>query len=284
MISYGSEPDEAHKAEAIAMILAGLGEVELHIAASYTTPFFWVVRYSDGSEQLKGGSLFFLDTGTRMFGVTAAHVVEGCLNDGKSSPFVQCMLGSNGKESLAFKPKERLIDFHPDIDIATFRFSAEEINYINRSVLRGSHQGWPPPIPQDERGVICCGFPGRGRRVIRPREISFGLFALGGIVSNCREQSLSILIERENLTQILGKEIMPENYDFGGVSGGPVIAIVESPTLRSWQPAGVIIQGPNPSGIQSESIVGLEIIRARPIHFIKEDGSLDLTRWEQSAF
>ncbi len=169
MIPYASKPDEKHKVEAVEMIPAGLGDVELHIAASYTTPFFWAVRHSDNSEQLKGGSLFFLDTGRRIFGVTAAHVVETCLDDEKSSLFVKCMLGSDGKESLPFKPKERLIDFHPEIDIATLHFSADEINYIGRLALRGSHQNWPPPIPQDERGVICCGFPSRTRPTFASR-------------------------------------------------------------------------------------------------------------------
>jgi len=49
-------------------------------------------------------------------------------------------------------------------------------------------------------------------------------------------------------------------------------------------PAGVIVQGPNPTGIIGESIAGLEIIKARPIHFIKADGFLDLERWQQSRF
>jgi hypothetical protein len=43
----------------------------------------------------------------------------------------------------------------------------------------------------------------------------------------------------------------------------------------------IIIQGPNPSGIDGESIAGLEIIKGRPVHFIKADGHLDLARWEQ---
>lgn len=284
MIPYDSEPDEATKAAVVAMILGGLGEAELHIAASYTTPFYWALRNSDGDQQLKSGSLFFLDTGSRIFGVTASHVVEACLEDTKSPSFVQCMLGSNGKTSLPFMLGDRLIDAHHDVDIATLHFSEEEIRYMGREVLRGSYPHWPPPLPQEDRGVLYCGFPGRGRRLLKPQEISFGCCAMAGLASNCRDTSLSILIERENLTQILGDERMPQDYDFGGVSGGPVIAIVQSETMRSWRPAGVIIQGPNTSGVEGESIAGLEIIRARPIHFIKEDGFIDVARWDRSSF
>ena len=82
--------------------------------------------------------------------------------------------------------------------------------------------------------------------------------------------------------RVLGTEEFSENYDFGGISGGPLLAIVQTPTLRSWMPAGVIIQGPNPSGDPETSIQGLEIIRARPVHFINPDGTLDIARWENS--
>lgn len=284
MIPYDAEPNESMKAAAVEMVRAGLGEAELRIVASYTTPFYWVLRDRDGTQQFKGGSLFVLDTGRRVFGVTASHVVEACLEDAKSQTFVQCMIGSNGRVSLPFELKERLIDRHHDVDIATLHFSAEEIRYAGREVLRGSHPKWPPPIPQEDRGVLYCGFPGKGRRILKPKEISFGCVTMAGLASNCRDASLSILIERENLEQVLGDEAMPEDYDFGGLSGGPVIAIVQSPTMRSWRPAGVIIQGPNPSGLAGESISGLEIIRVRPIHFIKEDGFIDVARWEQNSF
>ncbi len=285
MIPLDAEPDEALKKDAIALILAGLGEAELKIAASYTTPFFWVLRGGDGREMMKGGSAFFVDTGERTFGVTATHVVEECLQDTKSRTFVQCMLGSNLGTTVPFHLGDRLIDAHHDIDIATFWMTPEEIRQTGRIILQGFyHPRWPPPLPQQDRGVIYCGFPGKGRRWLAAREISCGCAAMGGIATNSHETSLSILVERENLFQVFGEEAMPKNYDFGGISGGPVLAIVQTPTIRSWMPAGVIIQGPNSSGVPGEAILDLEIIKARPIHFIKPNGEIDVTRWEQARF
>lgn len=283
MIPLDAEPNEAQKHEAIAIVLAGLGEAEIRIAASYTTPFFWSLRNSNGDEMLKGGSAFFIDTGERVFAVTASHVVEECLQDTKSRAFIQCMPGSGRGTPVPFHLGDRLIDAHRGIDIATFWMKPEEVRQTGREVLQGYYYpGWPPPLPQKDRGVTYCGFPGRGRRWLAHREISFGCAALGGIATISHELSLSILIERENLFQVLGEEAMEENYDFGGMSGGPVIAIVQTPTIRSWMPAGVIIQGPNPTGRAGESISGLEVIKARPVHFIKPDGELDVTRWEQA--
>jgi hypothetical protein len=54
--------------------------------------------------------------------------------------------------------------------------------------------------------------------------------------------------------------------------------------FRSWMPAGVVFQGPNTSDNADQAIAGLEIIRARPIHFVMSDGFLDVRRWEQSNF
>ena len=62
-----------------------------------------------------------------------------------------------------------------------------------------------------------------------------------------RPQARIAMTMPEKLMRVLGNEDMPENFDFGGMSGGPVVAIVQTPTLRSWIPAGVIFQGPDPS-------------------------------------
>src|SRR5271166_6530579 len=86
MIPYDAQPDEAQLQEAIALVRAGLGEAEIKIAASYTTPLFWTLRNSDDDEIefMKGGSAFFIDTGECVFAVTAAHVIEECLQDTRS--------------------------------------------------------------------------------------------------------------------------------------------------------------------------------------------------------
>lgn len=106
---------------------------------------------------------------------------------------------------------------------------------------------------------------------------------MAGMVSSSHETMTSILIERERLVRMLGDGDMPENFNFGGMSGGPLLAIIQAEVMRTWRPAGVIIQGPNPGDSpDQDAIPGLEIIRARPIHFIKADGYLDLDRWEQA--
>jgi hypothetical protein len=100
----------------------------------------------------------------------------------------------------------------------------------------------------------------------------------GGIATSVSEKDVSSQIEREYLMSYFGQGIPPENYDFRGLSGGPMLAVVES-TLRSWALVGVVYQGPNTSLDANEAIPGLEVIRARRPHFILPDGTLDRARW-----
>jgi hypothetical protein len=142
------------------------------------------------------------------------------------------MIGSNGGVSLPIYLGDRVIDAHPGIDIATFHVTPNELTKIGRTAVTGFQRTWPPRLPQIERGVTYCGFPGNGRRDLGDRQVSFGIVGMGGIVTNAHESCISVQIEREYLLRVLGNEEFAENYDFGGMSGGPVLAIVQTPTLR----------------------------------------------------
>jgi hypothetical protein len=280
MIPLDAAPDLSLMEEAIALIKGGLGKAEIEFPASVTAPLFWVLRDHSG-ERIKNGSVLFLDAGMGVFAVTAAHVVEECFADSKLPTFVQSMIGGNGM-TLPLHLADRIIAAHHDLDIATFHVTPKEVQLTGHTVLTGFQKSWPPSLPEVERGITYCGYPGNGRRILAPRDICFGCVAAGGIATSVNENSISILIERANLIPALGKGVLPENYDFGGVSGGPLIAIVQTPTIRSWMPASVIIQGPNPTGDASQSIQGFEMIKARPVHFIMPDGHLDVPRWEMN--
>jgi hypothetical protein len=177
---------------------------------------------------------------------------------------------------------DRLIDAHRDLDIATFRVTPQELELAGHTVLRGSQNTWPPRRAEVDGDITYCGFPGCGRRVRSFHEIVFGIFSGASYLSSANEESLSVLIERERLVQVRGDGVFSDDYDFGGISGGPFIAIVQTPTTRSWIPAGVIIQGPNPSGDAAQSIQGFEMIKARPVQYIIADGHLDSSCWEMN--
>jgi len=96
------------------------------------------------------------------------------------------------------------------------------------------------------------------------------------------DRDISTLLEREYLEPAMGEGVVPENYNFGGMSGGPVIYnLITKGGLFVNALAGVLIAGPNPSGDPNESIQGFELFRARRACFIREDGHLDHDLWEE---
>ncbi len=268
--------------------------IELESVGSITAPLYWVFRDSTNKDdEMRNGSLFFLDTGEGVFAVTAAHVVEKCLEHSEHQTF-QCMIGGNGPNRTVYLQRknetrssinrlcERIIGVHREMDIATLRVSREEVELTGCAVLKSLEKSWPPCSVEVGSAVSYCGCAGAARERLSPHETSFGFVAMIGRATSAHENCISIQVEREKLVRKLGGDL-PESYDFGGISGGPVLEILQTRTGDFWRrPAGVIFQGPSTSDHVEESIHGLEIIRARPIHFIKADGTLDITRWEQS--
>jgi hypothetical protein len=256
-------------------LMAVLGKAEAEFVASLTTALWWVIREGDRNYHARNGSAFFLDAGRGVFGVTANHVLEAWRNDRQSKKVVALQLAG-----VPFDPEGRhaIIDAHRGIDIATFRITAGEVRSIGKTTLTGTQRAWPPQPPQQDKGVYYAGFPGVEKQWVSPRDVSFGIAPGGGVANSVSEQDVSSLIDREHIIPVLGGGVPPENFDFRGISGGPMLYVIEG-VLRSWALAGVIYEGPSTSNDPNEAIAGLEVIRARRAHFIHPDGTLDIARW-----
>lgn len=213
--------------------------------------------------------MFFLDCGGGCFAVTAAHVYEGYLSAKGAHARLVCQVGD-----VPIDPAAALIDWDLDMDIATFRFSAARVREAGKVVMTGCQPSWPPYPPQVDRGVVFAGFPGVERQRVARRAISWGIYTAGTVASSVSERDVSCAFERDNWIDVMGTGLPPEGYDMGGISGGPMLMIVERRGLRSYCLAGVVYQGPN-----AEGIAGFEAVRARRAHFILPDGRLDRSRW-----
>ena len=226
--------------------------------SSYVAPIYWGTHGERDSVVHKNGTIFFLDAGEGVFAVTADHVYQAYLEQKEKSPNIVCQL-----LNLPFKPEERLIDSDADLDIATFRISPDEVKEAGKAVLMGNQSTWPPLPPQEGRSVFFAGFPGKERIQQGPRGINFGIFHGVCVATSVSERQISVQVEHKEFVDI-GFGIAPENYDPGGISGGPLLTLVEHKGVMTWRLGGVI----------RSAHTDLAILKATRADYIMENGKL----------
>ena len=209
----------------------------LEIASGYSMPLFW------GKSDLAvsaNGTAFILDTGMRKFVVTAAHVYRSYLEQKHKEEVDFCQLST-----LNFDLEKRLISA-PDsgeVDIATFEISQDEIESIGANVLRGSNHSWPPSRPSEGNMIVVSGFPGLERLRKEDDYYSFGYYGFNTPVNTISNRHFGCSLDRKYWRDALGKGFPPKNYDMGGISGAPVIALIKSEAgLVSWRLAGIVYE------------------------------------------
>lgn len=120
-----------------------------------------------------------------------------------------------------------------------------------------------PSFPPVNKTVLIGGFPGVGKR-LTGSELTFGLYFAATSVDSVNERDISMVREPdEEMTDIAGKGLPPRNFELGGMSGGPAIAVLDNDSgILSWRISGVIYEC-NPS---------LEITKAARADLIGDDG------------
>lgn len=267
-------------------IVRKIAKPTLEFASTIVAPLYWAEPGLEGKVITRNGTAFFLQTPSAFFGVTAAHVIEG-----ENGWRERCRilgprplrLGAKNGRSIELPWDARAVDIDTDIDIATFMISRREIEFIERVPYGGLQSSWPPETPVAGQGIIYSGFPGAGTRELSNHAVQFGVACGTGMASSVSETNISSLIERDHLEPVLGEGIMPENYNFGGISGAPMLYVFMKGELFLNALAGVIYSGPNTSDDVNEAIPGFELIRARPAKYLRADGFIDRDLWSSSV-
>lgn len=235
----------------------GFGKTILRTAGSYVVPMTWAKSLDPQGVHLTNGTAFFVRTPRAVFGVTAAHVVKQFLQDKAHDPRTVCGLVDSDTE---VDLQRDLIDIGRTVDIATFRVEEGVISRLNKQPMTS----WPPKTPQIGKGVFYAGFPGQVRERQGPREFSFGLCSGAGIADDVDAEKIVTSIKRDELVDTLGYGLPPEGFEFGGMSGGPLLALMET-GIVSWSLAGVIYWG---------STLGGGILCAAHATCLQQDGTL----------
>ena len=90
--------------------------------------------------------------------------------------------------------------------------------------------------------VAFVGFPGSGRRIESPGQISFERFHGAAFVESVSPERISCPIPREWIMPIRGMRFLHPGEDTAGLSGGPLFCFDRGDVL-SWRLLGVICDG-----------------------------------------
>lgn len=190
--------------------------------------------------------------------VTADHVFAAYLEArAKFGQWVACQIGN-----LRLDPEDRLIARSATLDVATFSISAEEIK--RTAFEQRFAMSFAPMPPQAGKGVSFAGFPGLARHQLSEREIETGIFTALTVADNVTDSEISGHFDRKRQVDKPGRPTAPEGYDIGGVSGAPLVTMVESDNLSYWRLGGVM----------TRFNTSFEIFYATRADFILPDGTL----------
>jgi hypothetical protein len=237
-------------------ITALIAEPCRQFIASCCVPVFWWAADQPDRKVLHNGTITLVKTSARVIGLTADHVVTGCLEAFEGGGVCVQIADASAHDLRA-----RVIARSEELDIATLDMDGlmERLGWPDKRPL----ESWPPIPPQEGRGIMIGGYPGIEREVIGPGEMSFGLFTALVVARTVSDDQISCLFEREYMMDSEVAPTPPPNTELGGISGGPVITVCESAShLVSFRLGGIV----------SEAHSGLEKVFAKRADLIREDG------------
>jgi hypothetical protein len=243
------------KEEAIALTRGPYATTVENAIAGSIAPFLWRERDEKGGLKIRNGTVFFFESGGQTFMVTADHVFAAYLK-ARNELGARCQLGN-----LRMDPEDRLVARSARLDIATFLVTPDEIERTGDGKFAMS---FDPMNPQTGKGVLFAGFPGLARRRLSELKIESGIFTALTVADNVSDRGISGHFDRQYQVDKPGRPTAPEGYDIGGVSGGPLVTMVDSANLSYWRLGGVMI----------EFSTSLEIFCATRADFILPDGTL----------
>ena len=267
--AWASPPDHPITPEQARAFIEGDGaDVLGHILMSAMAPIYWHAPTTSGERGIVGnGTLTIARSRQRLFAVTAYHVVDGYFAARDADPRTICQIGNLPFDQLM----SRIIDrsgYRDDTDdndgrhdLCTIEITEAEVTALRKEpVTLGDSPG-----VQEGRGILFGGFPGAWRRELAPREAEFrGLRGIGVSV-RVSDTQITWVRDPDLDTHVAGLPELQPHANLGGISGGPMIGLFETPGhILYFQLAGIIV----------EAIQSLDNLVARSSHLLRPDGTI----------
>jgi hypothetical protein len=192
--------------------------------------------------------------------VTCAHVLGEYRTLRDSGRHLHFQIGN-----VALDPIAQLIAEDTYLDLATVRLSESQAAALEGDGVAGGSifrpRGWPLPPVKAGDAVALGGFPARWRERLAFDELELRGFGIGATsVSSVSENHFACRFERDRWRWAFRLDGLNDLQELGGMSGGP-----------AFLHRGIYF---DLVGIIYEFSPGLDIMRLRPAHLIKPDGTL----------
>jgi hypothetical protein len=234
------------------------------------TPIYWHDRRLPFPKEMRGGSCFTLRFGERLFGVTAAHVLQAYRDAREQNAATVCQL-----RLMEFAFHDVVIDSDVALDIATFSVSEDQLKAINGTAIDCTGQ-WPPPVPARMRAVSLAGFPEVLRITHPDRSAEFNAYGGLSAIEDFSEREVLLTFDPKREQSLSGLPLPPLGFNMSGCSGGPALIHGSRNGLHRWFPLGIIVCGSNRDSMNNRGDAdAFDTIRVRRIHFVREDGTIN---------
>ena len=231
-------------------------------AMARCVPFFWSSRGERQANYEHNGTVVYVNTGERHIGITADHVYAEYLKDLEALPDVVAQFNGN-----TFSPEKYLIDRSDNLDLATFDVPPIFVSSHSRACHFQNSVPWPPPTLKPGELVLYGGYPGELKQ-FGDMTLSFGFQTFTWLVTDVTPQNLVMHVDFPNL-HWPGHEEEKINEKVGGISGGPVFRrrewLTDEPKRVKFDLVGIVY----------DYHQGMQVMRARPIHCVNADGTLN---------
>jgi hypothetical protein len=242
--------------EARKLISGPLGDVYRDVLRKSIAPLYWHPKgKSLQLDALRHGTATLVRTPEKLFGITAAHVIHGLRASQQTLPQTIQLMNAE-------LPQLNLIDINEDLDLATFEIEENLLGKMGKNFAPLTV--WPPQLPQEKGGILLGGYPKISRVIKSGGVVEWGILAATGIVDQITPNSIIWTIEREHNVEHPAIPEIPANPNLGGISGGPVIALLHRNGLHYFGLAGIVVA----------QTCASEYVIARRADGIQADGSI----------
>jgi hypothetical protein len=231
-------------------------------------PLFWTDIRAPWPKRLSGATCFVLRFNVGLIGITADHVIRAFERAAREAHEIVAML-----RTARLDLTRALIDRDPELDLATFRVTEEQVLESHACVVdfRGA---WPPPMPRPGAAITFAGFPEDFRQECSPIRTEFRAAAYAARVEDLTDRKIVAIYDpaRGDHRLLAAPEFTDVGANWSGCSGGPVLVHFERDGLHRWHAVGVIVQGPG--GNLQRVPNDFDQFVFRRIDFVNTDGTL----------